>query len=87
MGGVTAYNMNTGDKAWWIPNGGFEQPVSNEPMFKDVKLPPVGAAGQPQVNEPAVFVQLAPVPQPPLFTRHSFTSLQVTPWCKALETT
>ena len=22
LGGITAYNMNTGDKAWWIPNGG-----------------------------------------------------------------
>src|SRR4029453_13795142 len=22
LGGVTAYDMNTGDKAWWIPNGG-----------------------------------------------------------------
>ena len=22
LGGITAYDMNTGDKAWWIPNGG-----------------------------------------------------------------
>jgi glucose dehydrogenase len=22
LGGVTAYNLNTGDKSWWIPNGG-----------------------------------------------------------------
>ena len=51
-GGLTAYNMNTGDKAWWIPNGGFDQvrPADpNDPMFAGVKLPPVGAAGQPQV--------------------------------------
>ncbi len=55
MGGVTAYNMNTGDKVWWIPNGGFntvtpEAPAAGQPdLFKDVKLPPVGAGGQPQV--------------------------------------
>jgi glucose dehydrogenase len=48
-GGVTAYNMNSGDKAWWIPNGGFDQVTSTDPLFKDVKLPPVGARGQPQV--------------------------------------
>ncbi|MBP8274462.1 MAG: hypothetical protein KAY59_08515, partial [Acidobacteria bacterium] len=49
LGGVTAYNMNSGDKAWWIPNGGFNQVTSTDPLFKDVKLPPVGAGGQPQV--------------------------------------
>jgi quinoprotein glucose dehydrogenase len=49
MGGVTAYNMNSGDKAWWIPNGGFEQSTSTDPMFAGIKLPPVGYRGQPQV--------------------------------------
>ena len=48
-GGVTAYNMNSGDKAWWIPNGGFNQVTSTDPLFKDITLPPVGARGQPQV--------------------------------------
>jgi quinoprotein glucose dehydrogenase len=48
-GGVTAYNMNTGDKAWWIPNGGFDQVTSSDPMFANVKLPPSGARGQAQV--------------------------------------
>ena len=49
-GGVMAYNMNTGEKAWWIPNGGFDQPpASTDPMFANVKLPPVGAGGQAQV--------------------------------------
>lgn len=48
-GGLTAYNMNSGDKAWWIPNGGFDQVTSTDPMFAGVKLPPVGASGQPQV--------------------------------------
>ncbi len=49
LGGLTAYNMNTGDKTWWIPNGGFEQVTSTDPMFANVKLPPAGAGGQPQV--------------------------------------
>jgi quinoprotein glucose dehydrogenase len=46
LGGVTAYNMNTGDKAWWIPNGGLMSvptPNPNSPdaaLFANVKLPP-----------------------------------------------
>lgn len=41
LGGITAYDMRTGDKAWWIPNGGILVPVtSNDPLFKDVQLPP-----------------------------------------------
>ncbi len=40
LGGITAYDMRTGDKAWWIPNGGQLVPVtSTDPLFKDVKLP------------------------------------------------
>ena len=40
LGGLTAYNMNTGDKAWWIPNGGKLVPVtSTDPLFEGVKLP------------------------------------------------
>jgi len=52
LGGITAYNMNTGDKAWWIPNGGRMIPAvvnQNSPdaaLFADVKLPPVPARGQ-----------------------------------------
>ncbi len=49
LGGVTGYDMNTGDKAWWVPNGGFDTITSTDPLFKDVKLPPQGAQGQPQV--------------------------------------
>ena len=48
-GGVTAYDMNTGDKAWWIPNGGFDQVTTTDPMFAGVKLPSAGAGGQAQV--------------------------------------
>jgi quinoprotein glucose dehydrogenase len=41
LGGVTAYNLNTGDKAWWIPNGGRLLPVtSKDPLFAGVSLPP-----------------------------------------------
>ena len=41
LGGVTAYDMSTGDKAWWIPNGGQLVPVtSDDPLFKGVTLPP-----------------------------------------------
>ncbi|HEY3933245.1 MAG TPA: PQQ-binding-like beta-propeller repeat protein [Gemmatimonadales bacterium] len=51
LGGVTAYNLNTGDKAWWIPNGGQMRPVtSTDPMFAGITLPPVPAGnGQPEV--------------------------------------
>jgi quinoprotein glucose dehydrogenase len=41
LGGITAYNMSTGDKAWWIPNGGQLLPVtSKDPLFAGVNLPP-----------------------------------------------
>jgi len=49
LGGITAYNMSTGDKAWWIPNGGFVQVASNHPLFIGVTLPPAGASGMAQV--------------------------------------
>jgi quinoprotein glucose dehydrogenase len=48
-GGITAYNMNTGDKSWWIPNAGTIPVSSNDPMFAGVKLPPRAAGGQAQV--------------------------------------
>jgi quinoprotein glucose dehydrogenase len=41
LGGITAYDMTTGDKTWWIPNGGELLPVtSTDPLFAGVKLPP-----------------------------------------------
>jgi quinoprotein glucose dehydrogenase len=51
VGGITAYNMTTGDKAWWIPNGYlWTTPTTTDPMFEGVKLPPQGSGrGQPQV--------------------------------------
>jgi len=49
-----AYNMNTGDKAWWIANGGTYIPTvqANSPdakLFEGVKLLPQGSRGQAQV--------------------------------------
>jgi quinoprotein glucose dehydrogenase len=41
LGGITAYDMRTGDKAWWTPNGGQLVPVTSaDPLFKGVQLPP-----------------------------------------------
>jgi quinoprotein glucose dehydrogenase len=51
LGGVTAYDMNSGDKAWWTPNGGKLVPVTTrDPLFAGVTLPPsTWGRGQPQV--------------------------------------
>jgi glucose dehydrogenase len=49
LGGLTAYNLNSGDKAWWIPNGGFMPVRSADALFADVTLPPVTPGGQAQV--------------------------------------
>jgi hypothetical protein len=54
LGGITGYNMNTGNKVWWIANGGLYTPQLGEDspdaaMFKGVKLLPQGSGGQPQV--------------------------------------
>jgi quinoprotein glucose dehydrogenase len=50
LGGITAYNMNTGDKAWWAPNGRMVPPQvnANSPdaaLFANVKLPNVPTRG------------------------------------------
>ena len=49
LGGITAYDMKTGDKSWWIPNGGANRVTSNDPLFAGVTLPPQPAGGQAQV--------------------------------------
>ena len=51
LGGVTAYDLNTGDKSWWFPNGGKMEPVTTkDPLFAGVTLPlSTGGRGQPQV--------------------------------------
>ena len=45
-GGLTAYNMNSGDKSWWIPNGGMMKVTSRDPIFTGVTLPEQSARGQ-----------------------------------------
>ena len=51
LGGITAYDMNTGDKKWWVPNGNlWRDQTSNDPMFEGVTLPRIPAiGGQPEV--------------------------------------
>ena len=49
LGGVTAYDMNSGDKIWWIPNGITMPVTSNDPLFAGVTLPPQPGRGQAQI--------------------------------------
>jgi quinoprotein glucose dehydrogenase len=49
FGGITAYNMNSGDKVWWAPNGTMLKANSTSPLFAGVTLPEVGGRGQAQV--------------------------------------
>jgi quinoprotein glucose dehydrogenase len=49
MGGITAYDMNSGNKSWWVPNGGMVPVTSNDPLFAGVTLPPEGGRGQAEV--------------------------------------
>jgi quinoprotein glucose dehydrogenase len=48
-GGITAYDMKTGDKAWWAPNAGMVKQTSRDPLFQGVALPEQGGRGQAQV--------------------------------------
>ncbi|MGQ0643367.1 MAG: outer membrane protein assembly factor BamB family protein [Gemmatimonadaceae bacterium] len=49
LGGITAYNMNTGDKTWWAPNGTMMKVTPNSPLFEGVTLPEVPGRGQAQI--------------------------------------
>ncbi len=49
MGGITAYDMNTGEKKWWTSNGGMIPVKSADPLFAGVTLPPRAASGQAQI--------------------------------------
>ncbi len=54
LGGITAYRMNTGEKAWWTANGGLftPKPKADAPdakLFAGVTLLPQGPRGQAQV--------------------------------------
>ena len=48
-GGMTAYDLNSGDKKWWVPNGGMIPTVTKDPLFDGVTLPPTSARGQAQI--------------------------------------
>jgi quinoprotein glucose dehydrogenase len=51
LGGITAYDLKTGDKKWWVPNGNmFREQTTNDPLFAGVTLPRIPAiGGQPEV--------------------------------------
>jgi quinoprotein glucose dehydrogenase len=85
VGGITAYNLNTGDKAWWIPNGYvWTQPASTDPMFAGVTLPRQGSGrGQPQVMNTKSLVIFGTgrggggAPDPKLYAADKATGKQV----------
>jgi len=39
-GGITAYDLKSGDKNWSVPNGGMVPVESNDPMFAGVTSSP-----------------------------------------------
>ena len=49
LGGVTAYDMNSGEKIWWIPNGITTPVRTNDSLFARVTLPPQPGRGQAQI--------------------------------------
>ena len=85
LGGITAYDMNSGDKKWWIPNTGFMTVTSDDPLFAGVTLPPQAPRGmQPQVITTKTLViygqgRTATVPgaDPQLFAVDKATGRQV----------
>jgi quinoprotein glucose dehydrogenase len=52
LGGITAYDLTSGDKKWWQPNGGIWRgtPTTTDPMFNGVTLLPVSHnTSQPEI--------------------------------------
>ncbi len=50
LGGITAYDMNSGDKKWWSTNGGYlPTPKIDTGLFAGVTLLPQPAGGQAQI--------------------------------------
>ncbi|HET7371936.1 MAG TPA: PQQ-binding-like beta-propeller repeat protein [Gemmatimonadaceae bacterium] len=51
LGGITAYDLNTGDRKWWVPNGNqWRDQTTADSLFAGVTLPRVPAlGGQPEV--------------------------------------
>jgi quinoprotein glucose dehydrogenase len=43
-GRITAFNLNTGDQVWMVPNGDGPR---NHPLLKDLHLPPLGVPNRP----------------------------------------
>src|SRR4029077_6273900 len=39
LGGITAYDLNTGDRKWWVPNGNlWREQTTSDPLFAGVTL-------------------------------------------------
>lgn len=49
LGGITGYDLNTGDKVWWTSNGGQPTITTKDPLFAGITLPPGASQGQAQV--------------------------------------
>ena len=49
LGGITAYDLNSGDKVWWSANGGRPAVTTKDPLFAGVTLPPGSSRGQAQI--------------------------------------
>ena len=49
LGGITGYDLNSGEKVWWTSNGGQPTITTKDPLFAGVTLPPGASRGQAQV--------------------------------------
>jgi quinoprotein glucose dehydrogenase len=83
-GGIMAYDMNAGDKKWWMPNVGWLPQTSNDPLFAGVQLPPQPGRGQAQIITTKSLVIYgggrnggAPGQQPELYALDKATGKQV----------
>jgi quinoprotein glucose dehydrogenase len=46
LGGITAYDLTSGDKKWWVPNGNrWRDQTTSDPLFAGVQLPKIPAIG------------------------------------------
>ncbi|MBQ13843.1 MAG: pyrroloquinoline quinone-dependent dehydrogenase [Gammaproteobacteria bacterium] len=54
---ITAFNMNTGEIAWRVPNGDGAERIENHPALAGVDLPPLGGGGRnPILATPSMLV-------------------------------
>jgi len=58
LGGITAFDITTGDKKWWVPNGNrWREQTTSDPLFAGVQLPKIPAlGGQPEVITTSTLV-------------------------------